>query len=452
MDKKSKKIQQIINEDKLFVTDIKLRKAPLVPTIGVTHSGVIYADDKTGIEMIGQEADVEWIKKNTDEVILDGKVTYVVYMDIKGSQFYDKIDYTKGEKKKESMSVKIARSLGILHDKRWIKIIKYINRDDKNGSTDYTDIATIGKFGQLQDPSLSLAIAKWFFKGLYVKLYYDNRSGDFTIGHIREVIQKNEKLSQEIDPDTWYEYGWQIYRKHKEESLQNAINELDKRIKNGQVMRKAIVHKGQKMYVMAMETNEYRIKTAINYRKRDKEYGYADIRVLKSNNIIRISYNKRFQVDFEEVLAVIRYFEWKKKNPHYEKKWNPELLRRKGELKGVREWVYIVETDEIINSISHGADLSQLSLTELMFCVQIALHDNFYLPILQIAGSCQRGNCILGEHCYNMMMGLPKCLKNYREQKKLARKRAMRKIYPVSLADILKRRERIKRGGGNKSA
>lgn len=388
------------SQNGIFQIQVDLQREDMYVNID-NHGTPVHADEFLAIAMISMAATRKWVEENQT----DGRIV----LDLPGSKFSDKTGLGEDGKKKESTSKKVARSLGLLGDPKWRKIIRYVDRDDMKGSSNYRDICTLAKLGQLQNSRFVLRIAHWFFKAIYVKWRYDADNADLSIDNIRDVIRKNQaELDGIVDADKFWKFGDNIHRRHKGKFFEKAMAERDEKFAAGQIFLQRILHKGKEIVVSAVESENYRMSAALS-----KRFGGVTIVKFPELTLVKGAFGE--DIETTEILAVLRYCEHRRKNPLAKRSFSRDKLRAPGSLEGVEEWFFQIETGVIMNSTSHGSRMSRLNLREIFSCALIALDQNRLYPDQAIARQCRKGVCVYGQDCLNMQVGLPRCTRLLKE-------------------------------------
>ncbi len=383
--------------------EVELIKEPGVIIPIDFHGEPVHGDEMLAADMIVCEATSEWFRKNRE----NGRIKIGLGQE---GRFSDKKYIQYGIKKDESSSVKVARSLGILGNERWAKMLQYVNRDDINGKSDYTDLPTIAKFWQQQKPGSFFEAFEWFAIGSAIKREYDNVNANLTIRHIVEVMKKINISRQDVDADEWLRRGEGIHCQHPV-FFDTARRELEEKNSRGEVLRSVISHKGRVLKVAAINSDNYRMHAAMRYKN------FAHITIVKNffGNIL-ISYNMKHRVDLEEALAVLRYVEQKLKAEIFVTDW--KQLRIPGTHRNIKEWFYNInmKPDMIHSADSHGNPFTKLSLRQIFNCVLIGLDEGRFHP--KDSSLCKSGLCKHGMNCLNLQCGLPRCRRIYYGMKK----------------------------------
>lgn len=328
-------IEKAENPFEVMVLEINLEKSN--KTVDVALHGVpVHADDAVCLKLISREATPGWIKGNST----DG----VIRLDTLESKFSDKApgNLLANGKKKEAMCMKVARSLGVLKNPKWEKILAAINRDDINAGTDQTSIISLLKHGQQQNPRGVLALCEWFTDALFAKLEFDNGSRDFTLKHMSKIMDKE-----------WIKTG-QTINKLRSIFFRKATEELYEKNREGKALLETINYNGKTIKVAAIESFNYLMQTAMRNR-------LADVVIVKSPRGVFINSRAEANIDMREVIAVIRFREAWEKGVKLNNDWR--LLRKNGTIDEAPEWFLNITATPItiMNSLSHDAPMTALS-------------------------------------------------------------------------------------------
>ncbi|MEA3398371.1 MAG: hypothetical protein U9R06_01360 [Patescibacteria group bacterium] len=386
----------------MFEVEVELRKFPDTIVAVVTHGVPLHADDIFSIEMIASEATPEWVKKNCD-------ANGTIQLDVPGSRFCDKSNIKKGGKK-EAMCKKVAWSLGILHNSRWKKFLEYVNRDDIRAGSNQTDILSLLKHGQQQNPYKAMEICEWFLRGLAVKSEVDNGNKNFTLSYMVKLLRENS-ADLDFSSEEWIQAGETI-NSLRRVYFSKAMEELRKKIKTQEVLLATVSYNGKRTSIAAVESINYRMQAAMRAKQSDGSR-LADVVIVKSPGGVLVNHCQDAEINLAEPTAVIRYLEARKNGVVLKNDW--KVLREPGTADVAPAWFFNTMSTPamLMNSLSHDAPPTKLSLKEIFQCVIIALDEGRFHARPSISNFCRNGVCKLGFKCPNLQMGLARCVKNY---------------------------------------
>jgi hypothetical protein len=301
-----------------------------------------------------------------------------------------------------------AKILGLDKKREWRNILRFTQINDRKGSQHPRDIATVlnNLHRQNNDPDAQVENINWAMQGTLVKLH-DWRNRDFTIEHIakvaKELIGEKKITVEDIDPDTWLEKGETALRVHQE-YFENALAEFREKFASRNLWAAKVKFGARELPIVAIESNNYRmgaalrsgegVSTAVIIQKSEKEKICSPE---YSGDLISISTNKQYDLQLEEVAAIIRYEEQVKKGEMITDDWR--YLRSKGEVVGAEEWYFDKKMQMLCNgSLTHPeVPPTKLSFRKVFEYTHIGVDTNLFRPFHEekcISGKCIKNECL----------------------------------------------------------
>ena len=363
-----------------------------------------HADDAFSME----EIIVEGTKEFADQYAVNG----VIPLGHGGGPFDDHVGMKQGLPKEKSCSVLVAEALGIDKNPRWMKMLKYINRNDVGGSVDQTDVASLLKQMHRQRPDHQIAHVNWFLAAIHAK-WYDYRNGNFTIKHIAEYMKENRTARGETDPDKWLRKGERA-RKLNRDYFLRALQEIKVKQAMGEVVVRKFYHdpSGQIVSIVGIESDNYRMNAAL---RSDLGMGAGVTVIISSDGQGYVGSNKRLGIKLNEVMAIVRMTEQAKQvslgmiDHVVVTDW--DKLREPGTIDQIPAWHFdtLMNPHMIYNGNLSSPDTppTSLNLYQLVEAVLIGLDQGMFHP--QHKFFCSRGHCEAGKRCLFYAAGLDRC-------------------------------------------